>query len=462
MTTTTRFSLIALAVLLGACKPPSLEEVSEQATHNTSALVEEAWDTVAASTNSSSALSSIVRALNLTLVDLGRQPIAQPNVPPRSSSQASFDQVQRYLKERIFVRDNLESTGLGSVTFLVDGHRLCTDPATGSSSSQCERTVNDLQLRIVVSGSPSTRLNFDLAFGAQRISPITLAMEKDKALEATLRLGEYKRMLDTMAKSTSASLPLSQQLEALDGEYRVRLEKLGPLDFALSYDVTRDVLVRYRGTDGLLRSSTLGARVPMCRVRFNGGNGTHELTMNLGPTSWTMPAGDLGGQTDPTPLSGDFAGAALELSTAASPALAKGQVTVFPAHVTYGATEVLGLNVAAPLTLSLGTASDGRLQLNTTELDATARLHFDVLPRFSGDAALGDETWRVLLTGARPAIKLAVVNQALAFKFLDSRFSLEARSAHQSLSVSAGQCLVGANTAGGVGPLRSLASVSCL
>lgn len=462
MTTTSKLIVFSsLALLLGACKPPSLEEVSEQAAHNTSALVGEAWDTAAASTNSSAALSAIVRALNLTLADLGRAPLAQPTFPARSSSQATFDTYERFLKERVFVRENVESTGLGSVTFLVDGRRLCTDPATGSSSSQCARTVDDLQLRVVASGDPNVRMVLDVAFGPNRIAPVTLVLEKDKALEVTLRLNEYKRILDTMASSSSAALPLSQQLDQLDGEYRVRLEKLGPLDFALSYDVTRDVIVRSHGSDGQLRSTTMGARVPSYRLRFDGAHGTQDLSVNLGAVNWTMPAGDLNGDADPTPFSGTLAGAQLELSTAAAPALARGQLTVLPVHATYGATEVLSVNVAAPLTVSLGTGSDGRLELSTTELDATARFHLGALPRFSGDPALADETLHLTLLGAHPVLRLAVVNQALALAVLGARFEVEAVSARQHLSAGAGQCLVASSSSAGVGPLRSFSSVSC-
>lgn len=442
-----------LMLSLTACKPPSAEEVSARAGRNTSALVGEAWDTVATSTNDSRPLTAIVNALNLTLVELGGTALPLPNLPMRSASQGTFDEYERLLRERVFAAANVESSTLFGVTFLVDGQRACTDE-TGASSAECVRLLNDLQLRVVVSGDPDARLVFEVLFGVQRISPLTLAMEKDHLLEATFRLNQYKRLLDTMTSTISGPLPGAQQLELLDGEYQVKVEKLAPHEFAFSYSVTRDAQVRFRGADGQLRSATMAARVPSYRARFDAVHGTQTLDVNVGPMTWQVPGSDVGGGAgDTTVFAGTFDGLQLELSTDTAPALARGRLTIFPAHVTWGSAEVASLAVAAPFTWSLDTAPDGRLQAKTSELDATASLHFAVLPSYQGDPRLGDERWHVTLRGASPALKLSRASEHLAVRLTGAAFRLEALNTQQHFEVAAGQCLAASTSGGAAGPL---------
>ncbi len=450
------FLLLVVAVLAG-CKPPTVEEVSQQAAQNTASLLGDAWDSAADSTNGSSQLAGVVAALNLTLVDLGGDRFTLPTLPERRANQAAFDDSARFLRERLFTRANVESQGLDGVTFLVDGRRLC-GTSDASSSWSCQRSVDDLQLRIVVSGDPNARLVFQLQVGPARINPATLVMENDRLLEVSVRLNEYKRIIDTMASANGAVLPWTNQLEKLDGEVRVRLEKLANRDFALSYDIVRDLHVELRTTDGQLRTGTIAAAVPTCRVHVNARTRTHELTVKLGATSWSGPASDLLGTTDFTPFTAASQGVQFELSTDAAPALAKGRLTVLPAHANYGVTEVANVSVAAPFAFTLDQGAGSRLELVASELDATSHLHLDAVPRFSGANWSGDETWHATLRGAHPTLRLAVANHALAIQVLQSRFSLEARTAQQRFSSGDGQCVT---VRSGNSPVSSLDAVSC-
>jgi|GEM_PF-2815530 len=459
--------LIPLTVLC-ACGPPPLEEVTEKTGRSFASLTGEAWDAVADSTNGSTALLDFVNALNLTQADLGLTAIPRPNIQSRATAQATLDEAEKFLKEKVFVKDNVESSGPGGIVFLLRGKAFCGSFTTAASIASCEKAIDDQQIRVAVSGNPDARLVLDIAMGPNRYSPVTVVLDKDRAIEISFRLDQYRALLDELSAASASPLPYATQIEAFEGEYRMRLEKLGPKDFAISFDVTRDVKMNYRGVDKELRTYVLGARSPMYRVRFDGIHHTQEMNIDIGPIAWTLPVSDVTGVKETGPFAVSLQGMKFDIATAAvSPSIAKGRLSLMPMRATYGGSDVVDLPGAHTADFEVGTGPDGRLKVTSTDVDVKARFRFSSVPGWKGDlAALGDEQWRVKLTGPGAAVKLSSVggpgkNARLALKLIAGTFSIEALTAQDTLTVPTGVCAVKRETPNGTGPLASFGTASC-
>ena len=459
------FTFLALT----GCAPPSVEEISEKTGRNVSNLLQEAWDSAAVSVNSSSQVDQIVAALNLSAGDANGGGVSKPNFPGRNAGEDTFGEYQKFLKERVFLEKNVESTGGGAVTFLVNGQRLCTDPVSNRSDAQCEKSVDDLKLRIVVSGDPNATLTLRFEIGADRNSPLTLTIEKDKALQIDSRLNEYFKAIQALGGISTLPLSIPQTtISSLDGEVRLRLEKLGNLHFAVSYDVIRDVSYDLIPSDGTLRSVRVGARSPALRLEFDGQTGTHNFKGDIGKVAVRLPYKDVGGASDNnTVIAFEFEGAALDISDAVPGALAQVSLTVRPGtnRVTYGGSDIFSLTPPQTVTARLVKDTDGRLKVEVNEFETTAAFHIELLPGQSDtyESGVYNESYRVSLKGANPAVRFGKVGNQTAVKFVDSTFEIKALNANRAVTVAAGQCL-GTNqnpVSTDIPLLRSIAAASC-
>lgn len=464
----TSLGLLSFLALTG-CAPPSVEEISEKTGRNVSNLLQEAWDSAAVSVNSSSQVDQLVSALNLSATDVSGGGVSKPNFPGRNAGEDTFGDYQKFLKERVFLEDNVESTGGGAVTFLVNGKRLCTDPVSNRSDAQCEQSVDDLKLRVVVSGDPNATLTLRFEIGADRNSPLTLTIEKDRALQIDVRLNEYFKAIQALSSISTLPLSIPQTTtSALDGEVRLRLEKLGNLHFALSYDIIRDVSYDVIPSDGALRSVRIGARSPAARLEFDGQAGTHSFKGDVGKVAVRLPYKDVRGSGDDnTVIAFEFEGAALDISDAVAGALAQVSLTVRPGtnRVTYGGGEIFSLTPPQTVTARLVKDTDGRLKVEVNEFETTAAFRIELLPGQLDlkESGAYNESYRVSLKGANPALRFGKVGGDTAVKFIDSTFEVKALNANRAVTVAAGQCLASNQNpvSTDIPLLRSIAAASC-
>lgn len=462
---------IGLAVFLAlcACKPPpTVEEVAEQTGNNVSNLLQEAWDAAAVSVNGSAPIEKLRAAVNLSAKDVGGGGVEKPSVPTRNTNETTFSDFQKFLKERVFVKDNIENTNGDAITFLVNGKRFCTDPVSGSSNADCEKTIDDLKLRVVAQGDPNATLTLRFEVGTDRVSPLTLTIEKDKALQIDARLAEYFQAAKTLS-ATNPNVPVvvpQTTTNTLSGDVRLRLEKLGPQRFALTSDITKDVAYEFIGSDGFVRTVAIGQSSPSARLEYDGLAGTHDFKSNIGKVTVRVPYGDVNSnKTDTTVLGFDFEGASLEVTDAVSGALGSAKLTVRPGtnRVTYGGTEVFSLVPPQAITAKLVADADGRLKVALNEFETTANFALRSLPNQSASEAFSDESYKVSLKGPNPAVRLAKVGNDTAVKFLDSTFEIRALKANRAVSVPANQCLSRNVSPVSSDPelLRSVAASSC-
>jgi len=110
--------------------------------------------------------------------------------------------------------------------------------------------------------------------------------------------------------------------------------------------------------------------------------------------------------------------------------------------VTYGGADVVSVSLVKPVTYTLDAAADGRLQLDTSEIDAVAAFHFGRVPGTRVDEAWREETYRVRFNGGRQTLKLSAVGKQVAVKVVNGSFGVEAVGAGRSVVASGGLCLI--------------------
>lgn len=436
----------AVAFLVVGCKPPSLEDLQRDAAENVSSLLTEAWDAAADSTNGSPALANFMQALNLTLVESGRTAQSQPPVPRHddrasSSVQSSFDAAKTFLNERVLTKANIESTGLGDVTFKVDGQRLCEDRTSHVASPNCVKMVDDLELRIVVAGDPHATLTLRILAGKARHAPAVLTFENGHAITVEVDFAEYQAALNGLASSASNPLPATM---TGDGQMRYRLEKLAPRDFVVTAALTRAYSMSMDSAAGTRRWS-LGASNPTYRVRFNGATGIHEASVQFANASYDGAWGDFVGTKDTTPVHAEAPLLKVDLTTDVAPELVRGTVWFERARVTVGGGELMSAALAQPVTLRLLRHTDGHLKLAVSDTDLTLGLHLARGPGTHPEPAVADATWH-LKVGQDAALELIARGTGLAARVLSGTLSLEVPEAGRRLSASSGECLYGTSS----------------
>jgi hypothetical protein len=460
---------IALLALTPACGAPSVDDVHQTA-ESLSSLVEEAYQAVERSTNDSRAIDRFYAALNVTQRDLGRAPLTRPVVPSWTSSQATADSYKKWLMEKVFTDDNIEARGAGSITFLVKGRSICADssyPASDPSYVEsCIKSWDDMQVRIVASGNPNATVMLDIVLGPKQRKVGTLIIEKDHALEARFYGSGYSAWLEDFAMSTTAQAYLSGLV--FSGDFAYRIEKQGPLDFELTYSTLSNVQYGYTEDDGLKRSYSMAARAPNYRLHFDGSRGVQEAAIDLGPVTYSGVWSDFsysadGGTKDTTPIEAAMQGITVELSTDASPAMAKGSFSLGngPSRVTYGNTEVVNVSLAQPVSFTVDDGADGRLIIGFSAVAVDAAFHLGRVPRLAVDPAWADETYRLRVSNGT-SLKLAAAQSQLGWKVMSGAFDLEALSSMSSVAAANGLCLVSPEMPSAQVPLlRVLATVAC-
>ena len=117
------------------------------------------------------------------------------------------------------------------------------------------------------------------------------------------------------------------------------------------------------------------------------------------------------------------------------------------------------------MTARLVKDTDGRLKVEVNEFETTAAFRIELLPGQLDlkESGAYNESYRVSLKGANPALRFGKVGGDTAVKFIDSTFEVKALNANRAVTVAAGQCLASNQNpvSTDIPLLRSIAAASC-
>ena len=398
----------------------------------------------------------------------------------RDDMSAAIDSLMKELREKVFTKENLESEGSGSVTYLIGPKTLCgsstssqtptvstpggtggsggtasTPPAEPELDPDCVDLINRLAPRLRLSSPSSGNVDVELLLTSQKLNPATLELYRDHA-GIVLDLGEIKSTLDTLGEDTGA-------LDSLVGKLGFEIKKNGELDYSVRANVLENVAVGMHDDYGDSVSYGLGKSVPTAELRLDGNAREITGSLDFGALSAKGPLNAFRDTFDPEqydslgyPIPRPIYQGALDLMLAGI----EGSITFD------GATDKLGLshlglgdasstlkvdgNVLAQLDvnpmngrhfdLMVEKQSAGTALTFSPTLDASLLLNFAPLANQITDLApeLMNDTLRLWLDGQNPSLllgsdQLKVLSGTLNFT--------NTYDPTQNVSAAAGQCV---------------------
>lgn len=469
----TKFWLTGTVMLalggIGCSDAPEAKEVSETAASRTSEMIRAA-STSARVMSEMSSLESMGSTATILQKTFGAVPLMGtpgtctdpegcsstipsnpvPTDPTEADAQAAL--LEKYLKERIFIEENVEATEGDSTIFRIHGDDLCT---TGEYPADpgCVEAVDKMELRIRATRTDKDGLDLGFQFGSQRDEPVVLSFGQ-KTMAVVVDLGETKDAVQFLIPGSAAQLP-----RVMVGKVELRLTENGAQDLTFSTGILDAIRIE-RDRDGGTHSFTTAKATPLSELRMDANAKRLSFDLNLGTTEYKGPYGGtsaLANQQMVYSLSGlSFAFSAEE-----------GQNDFVIAHVGLGeAQSYMSLNGTKIFTADLNAVSGRHFELNLSR-GADGLPLVRVLPEFDlaakfflaplkGDPAAEvpsfyeDQTYRVRLTGGgSPSIRPVDANTATGFpgglQVVSGELSLQGKDA--AVTVPAGKCLVGKEVA---------------
>lgn len=375
-------------------------------------------------------------------------PIINPVPVDPTAADAQAALVEKYLKERIFIEQNVEATEGDSTIFRIQGDDICT---TGERPADldCVQVVDKLELRIRATRTDKDGLDLGFQFGPQRDEPVVLSFGQ-KTMAVVVDLGETKDTVQFLVPAATAGLP-----RVMVGRVELRLTENGAQDVTFSTGILDAIRVEIDGERGTHSFSTAKA-TPLSELRMDANAKRLGFELNLGTTEYKGPYGgtsSLSSQQVVYSLSGlSFAFNAEE-----------GQDDFVIAHVGLGeAQSYMSLNGTKVFTADLNALSGRHFDLNLSqganglplvrvlpEFDLAAKFFLSPLkvdPKAEVPSFYEDESYRVRLSGGgSPSIRPVDANTATGFpgglQVVSGELSLQGKNA--SVTVPAGKCLVG-------------------
>lgn len=448
----------ATLLLAVACRPPSPEEIAEETAANTSALITEAGQT-AQSVNDMSILDTAaagVRAASGSPCTPGATGCAAPDAPPPDSFERQVAQITKVLKERIFTKENLESSDAFSATFRVPGSALCSD-GTFEPNPTCVDQVERSEIRVRAWPQSGGGVNIQVLVGPDRHELGAFELGKT-ALAAISDLPQTKKALDHIATITGAIYSMTP--EVLEGKVEVRLKKNGGEDFTMSQSVLGAVKVQWRNPQGGVSKFRTAATNPTASLRLEGPKKRITVEVNVGETEYIYPYVAYG--------SGDpMAGKDLTyfLSGLSGKVVAEeGQQEIVFTNLGLGggqsyykiddkviASVDVNKDAWRHFDLRLRRDEDGQMVARfSPELDVISGIFYSVLRSYGQQIPqeLQDESLRVRLNGSSaPEVKTVPYNPETGFtgglRIMSGQLTLSTtQSGFEPVVVEAGQCLV--------------------
>lgn len=373
-----------------------------------------------------------------------------PTDPKLADERAA--QLEKYLKERIFTEENVESTEGDSTIFRIQGDDACTTGET-APRAECVKTVDQMELRIRATRTDKDGMDLGFQFGPQRDEPVVLSFA-EKTVAVAVDLGETKEAVKFLYPAAAGQLP-----RVMVGKVELRLTENGEQDITFSTGILDAIRIEVDGDEGTHTFTTAKA-TPLSQLRMDARARRLGFELNLGTSEYRGPYGgssSLASQQWVVSLSGaSFAFNAEE-----------GQNDFIIAHVGLGeAQSYIELNGTKLFTADLNAASGRHFDLNLSrgadglplvrvlpEFDLVTKFFMAPLkadPQADVPSYYEDETYQVRLSGGgSPSLRPVGANSATGFpgglQVVSGELSLSGRDA--SVTVPAGKCLVGTEAA---------------
>jgi hypothetical protein len=379
-------------------------------------------------------------------------PIINPVPADPTAADAQAALMEKYLRERIFIEENVEATEGDSTIFRIQGDDVCT---TGERPAElgCVQAVDKLELRIRATRTDKDGLDLGFQFGPQRDEPVVLSFGQ-KTMAVVVDLGESKDTVQFLIPEAAEELP-----RVMVGRVELRLTENGAQDVTFSTGILDAIRIEMDGERGTHSFSTAKA-TPLSELRMDANAKRLSFELNLGTTEYKGPYGgtsSLSSQQVVYSLSGlSFAFNAEE-----------GQDDFVIAHVGLGeAQSYMSLNGTKIFTADLNALSGRHFDLNLSkganglplvrvlpEFDLATKFFLSPLkadPTAEVPSFYEDESYRVRLSGGgSPSIRPVDANTTTGFpgglQVVSGELSLQGKNA--SVTVPAGKCLVGKQAA---------------
>lgn len=240
-----------LALISFACAPDP-KVVAERTATDVQSLVREAWVTAEGS-NQWPSLDSSLLALGVSQ----EARASSARVPAVSGLDSSLDSLKKRI-DKIFAESNIVDRSGGALTFQVRGVDVCTTDS-GSLDASCADSVDKQHLAIRASGD----LDLALLVGTEKAEMFSVEIRKGVSLAVIIDLA--KSMAAMAAMQTAQGSAVTYTFDA-KGKMEWRLTKAGPGDFTLSTAVLAPITYSMTGTDGVVRTATIGVKNPLASL----------------------------------------------------------------------------------------------------------------------------------------------------------------------------------------------------
>jgi hypothetical protein len=451
-----------LALGTAACSdPPEAEEVADATAGRSAQMVREVGTSLRMMSEMSSmqGMGNAASVLQGSFAGVpfmgggGTQPSPTPSPMPGAPDPATTDAqaalLEKYLRERIFTEQNVESQEGDSVTFRLTGEDVCT---TGSAPVEpmCAAEVDRLQVRIRATRAGKDGMDLELLIGPNQARPLTLSFAP-KTAAVVVDLAGAKEALVVFSPGAAQGLP-----RTMNGRVEARLTENGPQDITFSTSILDAIRVEMVDMTGAVRSFSTAATSPLTSMRMEGQAQRASFELNLGATEFRGPYGGtsaLAGKPMVVSLSGlSYAFSAQEGQQDFTLAhLGIGQVQ---SYVSLDGTKLVTADLNAlsgrHFDLQLSQGADGLpLMRVVPEFDLALRFFLQPLradPMASVPPYYEDQSYRVRLSGGGgPSVRPVPADTATGFpgglKVVSGELALEATGA--SVTVPTGSCLVG-------------------
>lgn len=246
----------ALALFSLAACAPDPKVVAERTAVDVQSLVREAWIT-AETSNKWATLDSSLLALGVS----AEARSSSMRVPVVTSLDSSMDTLKKRI-DRVFAESNIVDRS-GALTFQVRGVDVCTDD-NGALDSACAESVDRQKLFIKASGD----LDLALLVGDKKDEIFSLEIRKNVSIAIVVDL-EKTIAAVTALQSAQSGMTVTYSFKAT-GKMELRLTKHGKDDFSLSSSVLSPVTYEMTGSDGVVRTASVGAKSPLASIRVEG------------------------------------------------------------------------------------------------------------------------------------------------------------------------------------------------
>ncbi|QDE89187.1 hypothetical protein BHS06_09600 [Myxococcus xanthus] len=364
---------------------------------------------------------------------------------------AQADELERFLRERVFTEANVESSEDNATVFRLKGEQICTD-GREPADADCVRFVDDAQLRVRATNLGDDSLELELLIGAKRAEPLALRF-LPKAVSLVVDLGGLKGAVEQLDAESAGFLP-----KVMVGQVELKVTKEGESHWIVSASIL-DALRLELALEGSTFAFSSARATPLVafeadgqakRARFSLDLNTTEVRLpytGLAPSlrgkDWTVSLAGISYSVEATENQTDFVVKNLGLGDAQT-------------HVSLGNDKLFALDLneqsGRHFDVTLTRGADGAPLLKVQpEFDLVTRFYLAPLkadPASEIPAAYEDATYRLRLSGGAggPSLRAAPANSATGFKgglqVVTGELLISANDSQ--VVVAQGQCLVGA------------------